>query len=134
MPVRSAAIAGFTLIEAMITVAIIGILAAVALPSYTDYVKRGKIPEATSALGQGRVAMEQWFQDNRTYVGAPCPSDGKLFSLGCETDATSFTISASGSGSMSGFNYTIDQDNTRASETPWGDSSSCWISSKGDTC
>lgn len=134
MPVRSAAIAGFTLIEAMITVAIIGILAAVALPSYTDYVKRGKIPEATSALGQGRVAMEQWFQDNRTYVGAPCPDDGRNFALACDTDVTSFTITASGSGSMDGFNYTINQDNTRASNTPWGDNASCWVASKGGTC
>lgn len=134
MPVRSAAIAGFTLIEAMITVAIIGILAAVALPSYTDYVKRGKIPEATTALGQGRVAMEQWFQDNRTYAGASCPGNGKHFSFTCTTGATSFTISASGSGSMNGFGYSIDQNNTRASSTPWGNSSSCWVSSKGGSC
>ena len=61
---------GFTLIELMIVVAIIGILAAVALPAYNDYVRRGKIANATSVLSMMRVQMEQYFQDNRTYVGA----------------------------------------------------------------
>ena len=63
---------GFTLIEVMIVVVIIGILAAIAIPQYSDYVIRSKIPEATSALAGARVKMEQFFQDNRTYAGA-CP-------------------------------------------------------------
>lgn len=133
MPVRAAA-AGFTLIELMIAVAIVAILTTVALPSYRDYVRRGNIPEATAGLGQGRVVMEQWFQDNLTYAGAPCPGAGKSFAFGCETDASGFTITASGSGSMNGFSYTIDQDNARTSATPWGDGASCWIARKGDSC
>ena len=67
---------GFTLIEVMITVAVVAILAAVALPQYRDYVTRGRIPEATSRLATLQVQAEQYFQDNRTYVGAPaCATD-----------------------------------------------------------
>src|SRR5258708_6947981 len=61
--------AGFTLIEVMIVVAIVGVLAAIALPNYSDYVKRSKIIEATSVLSDLRVRYEQFFLDNRTYTG-----------------------------------------------------------------
>ena len=61
---------GFTLIELMIAVVVVAILTAIALPSYQEYVTRGKITEATSNLADMRVKLEQFFQDNRTYVGA----------------------------------------------------------------
>ena len=59
---------GFTLIEVMITVAIVAILAAIAVPSYNEYVQRARITEATSALADMRNKMEQYFQDNRTWT------------------------------------------------------------------
>ena len=58
---------GFTLIEVLITVAIVAILAAVALPSYTDYVTRSKLVEATSSLTDMRVRLDQYFLDSRQY-------------------------------------------------------------------
>ena len=61
---------GFTLIELMIAVAVVGILAMVAYPAYTDYLRLGKIQEATAQLLTMRTKMEQYYQDQRTFVGA----------------------------------------------------------------
>lgn len=125
---------GFTLIEMMVVVAIVAILGAIALPAYRDYVRRGKIPEATTGLSQARVALEQWFQDNRTYVGGPCPGDTKNFTFACNTDANAFDVTATGLGDMASFSYAIDQANGKTSATPWGSGATCWIARKGDSC
>jgi len=55
---RCSGVGGFTLIELMITVAVVGILAAVAFPSYTNYIRRGKIAEAQSTLSDLRLRAE----------------------------------------------------------------------------
>ena len=70
---------GFTLIEVMITVAIVAILAAIAVPSYNEYVQRARITEATSNLSDMRNKMEQYFQDNRTWT----PGGGTHPALQC---------------------------------------------------
>jgi len=138
---------GFTLVEMMITVAIAAILAAVALPAYSDYVKRGRISQATNNLSAMRVKLEQYFQDNRTYVGA-CAS-GTVAALPAADDftyscpvltATTFTVQATGvtSKSMNGFTYTIDQANAKATTavpSGWGTAPvSCWVVKKGGVC
>jgi type IV pilus assembly protein PilE len=132
--------AGFTLVEVMIVTAIVAILAAIAVPAYTDYVRRGQIQDGTNVLSDGRVKLEQYFQDNRTYVGYadfPCSVGAatKYFTFACPTlTASAFTITATGRSGVAGFAYTINQDATRTSTTPWGNGATCWILRKGDTC
>ncbi len=61
---------GFTLVELMIAVAIIGILAAIAIPSYRDYIARAKRADATLALSGLAQAMERYNANNGTYCGS----------------------------------------------------------------
>ncbi len=63
-------ICGFTLIELLIAVTIIGILGAVAVPSYLDHIRKGKRSEAQGALVTFANAMEQWRLQNSSYLGA----------------------------------------------------------------
>lgn len=138
---------GFTLIEVMITVLIISILAAVALPAYNDYVIRSKLAEAHSLLADQRVRMEQFFQDNRTYVDA-CdsgsvaePQHGKYWQIQCgEPTATTFTITATGrpDSGVSDFSFSLNQRNQRKTlnvASGWkGKNAACWVRKKDGSC
>jgi type IV pilus assembly protein PilE len=126
---------GFTLIELMVVVVVISILASIGIPAYNDYVTRGKLVEATAALSDGRVKMEQFFQDNRTYAGGAFPAATANFTYVCSNlSTTTYTITATGAGSLSAFSYAINQANTKTSTTPWGNGATCWVMKKGDTC
>lgn len=137
---------GFTLIEVMITVAIVAILAAVALPSYRDYILRGQLVDATNLLAAGQANMERYFQDNRKYssvsgsINPPCAATQGAFTQSCSTlTDTAFVLTAQGSGPTSAFRYTIDQQGSRttviAAGAPWpAGTYLCWIMKKGQSC
>jgi type IV pilus assembly protein PilE len=139
---------GFTLIEIMIVVVIIGILTAIAVPSYTDYLIRSRITQATSGLAERRTRMEQYFQDNHFYFQADPPLSGPAcatdttastyFNFSCPTlTATAYTLTATGKSSMTGFTYTVTEANVRATPAVaagWTTSTTCWVTSKGGGC
>lgn len=139
--------AGFTLIEVMIVVLIIGILAAIAIPNYSDYLTRSRITHATSGLSAWRVRMEQFFQDNHTYKSdtidgcastQPSANDTPYFTFSCgNLTASTYTLTATGKDKMTGFAYTVTEANAKATTNVaagWTSSASCWVTSKGGGC
>ena len=129
---------GFTLIEILIVVAIIGVLSAIAMPMYTAYLAKGKVVEAQSTLTTARVQMEQYYQDNRTYLAAPCPANTSYFSYSCALTANTYTITASnlaGLGAAGSYVYTINEKNDKATTSfAGGAGAACWISKAGQAC
>ncbi|MBL8303766.1 MAG: prepilin-type N-terminal cleavage/methylation domain-containing protein [Ideonella sp.] len=122
---------GFTLIEVMVTVAIVAILASVALPAYTEYIRRGQLPEAFTNLSDYRVKMEQYYRDNRSYgTGSTCanatgtgawnnfvPTGRRYFTYACTltNSGQGYTVTATGSASRAtGYDYTINQAGVKA--------------------
>ena len=153
---RRAVARGFTLIELMIVIAIVAILAAVALPAYGDYIRRGQLPEAFAGMADLRVKMEQYYQDNRQYgtSGGNCAdvatptwaastptltyAGAQYFTFTCAVTngGQGYTITANGSnGRAVGHTYTINHSNARTTTLFKGAvvASTCWLT-KGGEC
>ncbi len=142
---------GFTLIEVMITVAIVAILSAVAVPAYSDYIRRGQLPEAFTNLSDYRVKMEQYYQDNRNYGTANCadvaagpawanfvPGNAKYFTYACllTNGGQGYLIAATGSsGRATGHDYTVNESNAQTTSAFKGAAvaKTCWVA-RGDEC
>ncbi|MBA3624367.1 MAG: prepilin-type N-terminal cleavage/methylation domain-containing protein [Methylibium sp.] len=142
---------GFTLIEVMIAVAIVGILVTIALPSYRDYVIRGQLVDGTNGLASMRAEMERHFQDNRTYATVagtptfttPCarPAAERTFGnfvVDCSAGpaATTYMLRATGSGPVVSFVFRVNERDERQTSAPtgWGDSATCWVLRRGQSC
>ena len=155
---------GFTLLEIMIAVAIIGILTAIALPSYSDYLLRARLVDATSNLSGQRVKMEQFYQDTRNYIGTgldgnACPQNSPVssavttlnaaqplywqYNCGVDPLGQAYIMTATGQGTLSGFVFTLDQSNVRqtfisgtAASNGYATptTNTCWVRKKPSQC
>ena len=130
---------GFTLIEVMIVVAILGILASIALPAYSDYTRRSRASEAVSTLANWRMQMEQFYQDNNNYGTGACGRanpTGKHYSYACALTNTDqgYTLTASALLNNEG-EYTLNEANQQGTTKFKGTavSKTCWLF-KGDEC
>jgi type IV pilus assembly protein PilE len=139
---------GFTLIEVLIAIVVVAILAAIAVPQYTDFVMRSRITDATARLDDIRVRQEQYFQDNRRYDdgagacgGAPnfLTTNFQFTCIPAGAPAMGYAVTAQGVNMMGAFTYTLTVAPgavTRAtSATYWGPTSlTCWVVRKNGHC
>lgn len=97
---------GFTLIEIMIVVAIIGILAAIAYPSYDEYVKRGNRTEGQAFLSDVAARQERYFSQNNAYITAVA-NIAKLGLSSASSPTGKYTVGFAGGGG----GYTLTANN-----------------------
>jgi type IV pilus assembly protein PilE len=136
---------GFTLVELMITVVIVAILAAIAVPSYRNYVMRSQRSEATTVLLRIQAAQEKFFLQNNGYtlnlaapppggLGIPAVTDGGHYNLSLVAgpNPQSYIARADATGSQGDDTkcqqLTIDQNGTRQAFDGGGanQTQECW--------
>lgn len=129
---------GFTLIEMMVTVAIVGILSAVALPVYSAYVLRARTTEAFTVLGALQPSAEQYWSNNRSFTNLPAPAATANFNYTVVGTDSTYLAKATGINKMAGVEYTLDQAGARATTIAtlpgWITSTTCWVDRKGGVC
>jgi type IV pilus assembly protein PilE len=132
---------GFTLIETMITVAILAILATVALPSYKAYIDRSRVPAALDALNAVAAKMELVFQDRNDGTYGPGPNcnitlgHAQDFALSCTPAGATYVATATGTGRMTGYSFTVNNLGARATTAhPKGANATCWTTRGGSAC
>jgi type IV pilus assembly protein PilA len=106
---------GFTLIELMIVVAIVGILAAIALPAYQDYVIRSKMSEAVAALAACKTSVQE-------YASTKAAWPGSVSASGCSTSASQYvsTLTVSNAGVITVTSTNTGTDSCNLILTPQG--------------
>ncbi|EGM69149.1 type IV pilus biogenesis protein PilE [Shewanella sp. HN-41] len=132
MLMKNNSLQGFTLIEVMIAVVIVGILAAIAYPSYIDYVIKSGRSEGVAAVMNVANLQEQYYLDNRAYatdmtklgLANPFVTEHGYYSV-ASAGTSSFTITATAKGNQASRDSTCATI-TMTSAGVKGPSAECW--------
>ncbi len=126
----------------VVVLGLIAVLAKVALPSYSDYVRRGRLVSAFDGLGSYRLQLEQFYQDGGNYsvtnCGVTAPAATAYFQLSCTLTSSGqgFTASATGLNTMVGYVYSVDASNNFTTSKYAGvaisPAATCWWQRAGD--
>jgi type IV pilus assembly protein PilE len=153
---------GFTLLELMMVIVVLAVLAGIALPSYSDYVTRGRLTEGYGNLADLRIKMEQYYMDNRRYDLNPADglcgipgnnapnTSARYFTYECAPGnlaglgAQGYVLTARGvpAQGLGGLSYTVNQMNVRATAVDAGSdmagrgyaAAGCWVRKKPAEC
>ena len=126
---------GFTLIEVMIAIAMVAILAAIAYPSYSQYLKTSRRTEATATLTKIANLEERYYLDNNSYGGltdlsltSPYNTENSYYQITINVTSSTFTLTATAQNAQAADtecgSLTLDQDGTKGSST--ANAATCW--------
>lgn len=127
---------GFTMIELMVVVIVVGVLAAIAIPIYGKYVRNARITEATGRMGEIITSCKAWAQENQNAAGVPqwptsaafaagtgildpAPTENFTYAISNGGAATGpLTVTATGQGRMAGVSVAITVGNINLNGGP----------------
>ena len=125
--------AAFTLVELMVAIAVVGILAAIALPSYTSYINKSRAKSASADLAALALNMENRYQLQLSYpvyaantaatnavFSAWSPTQSSYFNYTMVSTISTYTLTATGKGSSAGCTITLDNLNARSAGSACG--------------
>ena len=128
---------GFSLVELLVAVTIIGILAAVAIPNYSNYTVESKLKAAHAALMDTRTAFEQSYMDNKVYT---CSNINLIqasgFTTTCNSSGQAYTLTAAGNNGtdVAAFTFTVNEQNSKTSSKGAVTNNGCWATKANGSC